>query len=347
MRYDKLMIVLLTACVGFFLAACSSKEDDKSLNNITVNVEVEQVANLDGSEAFSYSGTIEESESIPLSFSTVGSVSRVLVAEGDYVKKGQLLAELNDETFKNAYEMSAAALKQAEDAYKRLQPMYKNGNIPEIKFVEVETALQQAKAAAAISKKSLNDCKLYSPVNGVVGKRSIEPGMTAMPNITSINIVKIEKVFARVSIAENEISSIEKGQNANIRIAALNNAEYKGKVEEIGVVADPLAHSYKIKIGIANIKGQIKPGMICNVTLNKPSESSSLSVPNQAVLVDEHGRSFVYAVHQNKAVKKFIKTGKLLKNGIEITEGLNPGETIVIAGLQKLVDNSSVNIVNR
>ena len=347
MKTNKIIILLVIACGGLFLQACSNNDENTTLNDSAVNVEVEQAKNMDGSETFSYSGTIEESELIPLSFSTVGSVARVFVSEGDYVKRGQLLAELNEETYKNAYEISSATLKQAEDAYKRLAPMYKNGNLPEIKFVEVETGLQQAKAAAAISKKSLNDCKLYSPVNGVVGKRSIEPGMTAMPNITSINIVKIEKVFACVSIAENEISSIEKGQNADIGIAALNNAEYKGKVEEIGVVADPLAHSYKIKIGIANINGQIKPGMICNVTLNKLGETSSLSVPNQAVLVDEHGRSFVYAVHKNKAVKKFIKTGKLLTNGIEITEGLNPGEIIVVAGLQKLVDNSSVNIVNR
>ncbi len=347
MKSNKLLMILLTTCVGFFLHACSNNEDEKSFNNPTVNVGVEQVKNLDGSETFSYSGTIEESESIPLSFSTIGSVARVLVSEGDFVKKGQLLAELNDETFKNAYEMSAATLKQAEDAYKRLQPMYKNGNIPEIKFVEVETGLQQAKAAAAISQKNLNDCKLYSPVNGVVGKRSIEPGMSAMPNVTSINIVKIEKVFARVSVSENEIASVEKGSKAKIKIGALNYAEFTGTVEEVGVLADPISHSYKIKIGIANSNSQIKPGMICSAVLEQQNNSNGVYVSGKAVLVDEHGKNFVYITNQNKASKKYVKTGRLLKNGIEIIEGLNPGDKVVVEGSHKLVDGSIINIVNR
>jgi len=336
-----LAIIISVFCIG------CSESSGRRLNDIPVNVVVHQITTFNGNEEIAYSGTMEESESTPLSFSGVGTVARVLVSEGDFVSKGQLLAELNDETYKNTYEMTLATLKQAEDAYKRLQPMYKNGNLPEIKLVEVETGLQQAKAAAAISKKSLDDCKLYSPVSGIVGKRSIEPGMTAMPNLTSINIVKIEKVFARVPISENEIASVKKGDKAKIKIAALNNAEYTGTVEEVGVMADPIAHTYKIKIGIANSNRQIKPGMICNVFLSKANNTPGLFIPGQAVLVDEQGRNFVYAVSNNKAEKKFVKTGKLLRSGVEIIEGLNSGEQIVIVGLQKLVDNSLVKIVNQ
>ncbi len=346
MKTNKIIIYTLLAGSIYFLNGCSDTTAENSFQNSPIEVEVEQIKKIDGSEEIEYSGTIEESESIPLSFSSVGTVTRVLVSEGDLIKKGKLLAVLNDETYKNAYDISFALQKQAEDAYNRLLPMYKNGNLTEIKFVEVETGLAQAKAATAIAKKSLDDCKLYSPVNGFVGKRSIEPGMIAVPNLTSISIVKIEKVFARVSIAENEISSIIKGQKAKITIAALNNAKFTGLVEQIGVLANPLAHTYKIKIGIENKDIQIKPGMICNVALDKSSETSGLSVPSRAVLVDEQGRNFVYAINQSNAVKKYVKTGKLLKNGVEITAGLNIEEQIVVAGQQKLVDNSLIRIVN-
>ena len=347
MNNNKILILVVLVSSIYFFQGCSNDKADNTLNNSTVNVEVEKTKKIDGSEAIDYSGTIEESESTPLSFSNLGTVARVYVSEGDFVRKGQLLAELNDATYKNTFEMSSATLKQAEDAYKRLLPMYKNGNLPEIKLVEVETGLQQAKASAAIAKKSWDDCKLYSPVEGIVGKRSIDPGMSAMPNFASINIVKIEKVFARVPISENEIALVKKGDKAKIKIAALNNAEFTGVVEEVGVMADPLAHTYKIKIGIANNSRQIKPGMICSVVLEKPNSSTGLFIPSSAVLVDEHGRNFVYAVNQNKAIRKFVKTGKLLKSGVEVTEGLIAGEQIVVAGLQKLVDNSQVRIVNQ
>jgi membrane fusion protein, multidrug efflux system len=346
MNKQKILVGLSIVIISIIIIGCSNSSGNK-LNETAVNVETKLVSNYNGDETFSYSGTIEESESTPLCFSGIGTVAKVFVSEGDFIKKGQLLAELSDETYKNTYEMMLATLKQAEDAYKRLQPMYKNGNLPEIKFVEVETSLQKAKAAEAIAKKNLEDCKLYSSIDGIVGKRSIDPGMSALPNLASINIVKIEKVFARISVSENEIAIIKKGNKAKIKIVAINNSEYLGKVEEIGVMADPLAHTYKIKIGIANSNRQIKPGMICSVVLEKTNISTGLFIPSSSVLVDEQGRNFVYTVNQNKAVKKYITTGKLLKSCVEVTEGLNVGEQIVVAGLQKLVDGSIVHVINQ
>jgi membrane fusion protein, multidrug efflux system len=345
----KLVKKLAIFTCSIFIISCGNTKNENNDQNTSINVEVQKTIKVDGNQNLTYSGTIEESESIPLSFGGMGTVSRVLVSEGDFVKKGQLLAELNDETSRHAYELSSASFKQAEDAYKRLLPMYKNGNLPEIKFVEVETGLQQAKSATSIAKKSLDDCKLYATANGIVGKRSIDPGMSALPGMASITIVKIEKVFARVSISENEISSIKKGNKAKIKIAALKNDEYNGNVEEIGVMADPIAHTYKIKIGIANNNREIKPGMICNVYIESESAVKGLFVPDRAVLVDEKGKNFVYTIDSsnNKAKRKYVQTGKLMKSGIEITEGLFEGEQIVIAGQQKLVDNAIVNIINK
>lgn len=332
----------------YTITGCSGKAENSPQSRVT-DVDIIQVKGAAANEEFAYSGTIEESESIPLSFSTIGNVSRVFVSEGDFIKKGQALAELNNESYKNAYEMSLALEKQAEDAYKRLLPMYKNGNLPEIKIVEVETSLQQAKSALGIAKKNLDDCKLYSPIDGVIGKRAIDPGMEAIPNITSITIVKIEKVFALISISENEISSIKKGSKSEIKIAALDDAEFTGTVEEIGVLANPIAHTYKIKIGIANGKREIKPGMICKVTLNNTRNKNGIVVPSRAVMNDETGKSFVYAINtaQNRANRRYVGTGKLLRDGVEITGGLKEGEEIVITGQQKLADNSLVHIANK
>jgi membrane fusion protein, multidrug efflux system len=328
------------------LTGCRSSEGS---GQQAVNVEVQQVVPVNEQQELAYSGTIEESEAIPLSFSSVGTVARVYVSEGDVVKKGQILASLDNTTSKNAYEMAHASEQQAEDAYNRLTPMHKNGNLSEVKYVEVETGLHQAKAAAAIAKKNLDDCNLYATTDGVIGKRSIDVGMMAMPNLTSITIVKIAKVFARVSVSENEIASIKKGQIATIKVGALEDAEYKGKVEEIGVMADPLAHTYKIKIGIANTNKEIKPGMICTVQINTTVKKRGVVVPGSAVMVDETGKTFVFTLEasQKQAVRKYVKTGKLLNNGVEVIEGISDGETIVTAGQHKLADHSFVSIIGR
>jgi RND family efflux transporter MFP subunit len=225
--------------------------------------------------------------------------------------------------------------------------MHKNGNLPDVKYVEVETGVQKAKAAAAIAKKTLDDCNLYATTDGYIGRRSIEPGMTAMPNLTSITIVKIDKVFARVSVSENEIALIQKGQRATITIGALGSATYDGVVEEIGVVADPIAHSYKIKIGIKNKDLRMKPGMICSASIESPSSVHGVVVPSSSVMIDESGKNFVYVVStQNKAQRTYVVTGQLLNTGIEVLQGLQINDTVVVAGQHKLIDNASVQIVN-
>lgn len=342
--YRYLLIGILGAA-PIFWSGCSEKA---GANNLPVRVQVQKAKVFDEAETFSYSGTIEASESIPMSFNVNGTVLRVFVSEGDFVEKGQPLASLNGATLENLYDMSRATLDKAEDAYKRLKPMYDNGNLPEIKFVEVETGLQQARAAAAIAKKNLDDCDLYASADGFIGSRSIEPGMNVLPGITAFKIVAIEKVFARVSISEGEIARIGKGQRAVIRVGALGQEPYEGTVEEIGVMADPIVHTYKIKIGIPNKNNAIKPGMICEAEISSMASLSGVIVPNRAVQVDESGRTFVFGVDENreKALRKYVETGRLLNDGIEIRTGLVSGEMVVIAGQHKLVDEAPVKIVN-
>jgi len=314
-----------------------------------VRVVVQKVAPAETGREFAYSGTISESESIPQSFSVTGTVTRVLVNEGDTVAKGQLLAELDDTSYRQTYEMVQASERQAEDAFNRLFRMYKNGNLPEVKYVEVETGLAKARAAAAVARKNVADCRLVASASGYVGKRSLDPGMVALPNLSSITIVTIDRVFARVAVPENDIVLVRKGGRASVKVGALGAREFEGTVEDVGVVADPLAHAYKVRIGVPNPDRAVKPGMFCTAVMKGLERSAGLVIPNEAVLVDETGRTFVYCLDPagTRASVRYVKLGELLQNGIRVAEGLREGETIVVSGQQKLVDGSAVQAVER
>jgi membrane fusion protein, multidrug efflux system len=343
-KRDNLLMVFFVG-IALSLSGCSGNSGDK--NETPTKVQVERIGPVEALQDLTYSGTIEESESIPHSFPSPGTVSRVYVTEGEFVKKGEVLATLDSATFKNSYAMMEATQQQAEDAYNRLTPMHKNGTLPEIKYVEVETGLQKAKAAAAIARKSLDDCSLFATSDGYVGKRSIEPGSTAVPGLPAITIVKINKVFARISVSENEVALIQKRQKAAIVVGALGSAAYIGTVEEIGVVADPIAHSYRIKVGVQNKDLRMKPGMICTATIESPGAVRGVLVPSHSVIVDESGKNFVYLVSSDKkAIRKYVVTGRLLNSGIEVLEGLHVNDVVVVAGQHKLVDNASVQTVN-
>jgi len=345
--------VLIAASVflmsGILFFGCSKENEEiKSIADSVIPVETMVIKKGSSAVESAYSGTIEESESQSLSFPTIGTVSKVFVSEGDFVKKGQLLAALDDATYRNTYEIMLAKKKQADDAFKRLEPMYRNGTLPEIKMVEIETAVQEAKSALAIAKKNLDDCKLYAPMAGYIGKRTIDPGMSAAASLMAMTIVKIEKVFAKVSVPENEISQFKSGQKAMINIAAIDES-FPGIVEETGVIGDMFSHTYKIKIGIQNKGHKIKPGMVCNVNINKINNDTSIIIPAQAIQIDNNGKNYVYIADQtvSKTVKKYIIIGSPDHNGVVVKQGLNENDILITSGYNKIMDGSNIKIINR
>jgi len=206
------------------LAGCNSKEsrEIKSTSVSGVKVTKQKVRIEKEVQNLEFSGTIEPSQTIPLSFRTPGTIEKVLVEEGDFVKKGQLLAVVDDTDVQTMYEISLTKYQQAADAYDRLKSVYDKGSLPEIKWIEMETNLAQAKSSLELSKNNLGKCKLFSPANGIIGNRNIEPGMSAI-NITGtpLEIVDIKTVNIKIPVPENEISKIKKGLVANITVSAL------------------------------------------------------------------------------------------------------------------------------
>ncbi|NMC99264.1 MAG: biotin/lipoyl-binding protein, partial [Bacteroidales bacterium] len=157
-------------------AAAESNESAKwqsVISKTPTKVEVKKIKSIKYPRELVYCGTLEEYESIPLCFSVIGIVSKVFVREGDKVKAGQLLATLDEANYKNLYDMAAAKEKQAEDAYNRLKRMYKNDSLPEVKMIEVETGLKEARSATAIALKNLKSCALYATTDGMIGRKAI------------------------------------------------------------------------------------------------------------------------------------------------------------------------------
>ncbi len=331
------------------LAGCTSgaRNTSKSEAGRPVKVKVQKLETASGSAGQSYIGTIEESVSVPLSFLVTGTVEKVLADEGQNVSKGQLLAVLNSESYQNAYQVSLSKQKQAEDAYNRLEPVYKKGSLPEVKFVEIETGLEQAKSLTSISAKNLKDCKLYAPSSGTIGKRMIEPGMSIIPGNPVFQLVKIEKVNVKIPVPENEISGIAKGQTVKIEVPALGNQQFEGKVTEVGVLSNPLSHTYMIKAELNNPERMLKPGMVCEASLSNPAFANRMIIPLSAVQAKNNGEKFVFVTNADasQAVKKPVETGALVSNGVVIKSGLTAGDMIIVEGYQKISDHSPIQII--
>jgi RND family efflux transporter MFP subunit len=287
---------------------------------------------------------VEASQTIPITFQSTGIVTRVLVEEGDFVNEGQLLAEVEKGSLVSAYQGALAKYEQALDAQSRLKMVYDKGSLPEVKWVEINSQVAQAKSILEVSERNLKNCELRAPNGGIIGERNIEPGMSAIQIEAPIKLVKLKKVMVKISVPENEINKLQKGQQARITVSALNNKTYTGAIERLGVVANRLSRTYDVKIEVVNPALEMKPGMVCDVEISLPSSETVLLIPMSSVQREGDQKSFVYVIDQKskRAIKKQVHIEGIVNDMISVSSGLQAGELIVVQGTQKLSDQSLV-----
>ena len=338
----------LAAYTGILLSAliwisCSGKKDENQAIR-AVPVKVVKVSESSYMNSRNYVGTVEAVSSSSLSFEVMGNVSKVFVTEGENVQKGKLLATLDKATLQNSYNASLASLKEAQDAYNRMKSLYDNGSLPEMKWIEVQSKLQQAVSMEQISRKGLKDAGLYAPFSGVISSKSIEPGMNVMPGIEVMQLADISTVNIKIAVPEKEISHVNKGQQAEVRVGALGDKLFTGVVSEKGIAANPLAHTYEVKIKLNNTSHELMPGMVCKVGVHSRETEAAIVLPNHTVQLQPDGKKFVWVVKDNAASQRIVNTGDLTAEGVIITAGLQPGDEVIVSGNQKVSEGTKIAI---
>jgi RND family efflux transporter MFP subunit len=342
--YSNLCVAAVAVCL---FAACSDKKGAEKQEKIIPVKVITVETGCTPSLQRAYVGTVEESVAVSLAFSSMGTVERVFVSEGQQVRKGQVLATLNAATADNSYQMMLAKEQQAQDAYDRLVKVHDNGSLPDVKFVEVETGLQQAKSMVAVAKKNLDDCRMVAPFAGIIATRSVEVGASANPGMAAFKLISINNLNVKIFVSENEINSIAKGQKARIEVTALDNAIFTGKVAIKGVAANVMSHTYEVKIGIdKNVETRratsLLPGMVCKVFFEGNTETTSIVVPNRAVQISADGRRFIWLAADNVAKRRFVETGDFTNTGIIVTKGLSANDKIMVEGFQKISEGMKI-----
>lgn len=332
--------ILILTVVSATFSGCHSKNPDTPPAPIKVRVMLADSAN--SSVDKTYIGEVEEGLSISLSFPSGGKVEKVYVHEGDRVRTGQLLATVNTENAENAYLAAKASLEQAEDAYNRLKKVYDQGSLPEVKFVEIKTALEKARSLEKIAKKQLQECSLRSPINGVVGRCNAKAGAALLPEEPALTVLDVDNVSVSFSVPEGEISAVSVGDEASVVVSALDNRRLQGRVSERSMSASPISHSYKVKIHFPNRDNDLLPGMVCKVHLTQ-SGSRKIVIPAKCVQTRPEGLS-VWVFEDGMAVRRAITSSGFSSSGVIVDDGLDSDDTIIISGYQKLYTNARCEI---
>lgn len=330
----------LIAVAVMSLMACSGNKTERKAEPIAVETEtVKAGSDLQGR---TYVGVVEEESSTSISFTGSGTLTRVYVEEGQAVRAGQLIAEMDKTQAQNMLAAAEAQMKQANDALARMKQLHDNGSLPEIKWVETQSAVEQAQAALDLAKKNLTDCSVRTPVSGIIGKGVKEAGETVLPALPVASVLNINKVRIVVSVPEKEISDFTPKTPTVISVEALGGRTYQGGIITKGVEADGTTHTYDIKIHLQNADHSLLPGMVCQVSVSGSTDAAQMSVPITAVQKNAKGERFVWTVKNGKAYRNVVTTGRASGNRIAIEQGLAEGEQVVTEGYQKLSEGTEI-----
>ncbi len=333
------------------MMACGQKAEQQEKQ--PTRVVVEQVSASAGTATGKeYVGIVEENQATIVSYTSMGTLKRVCVSEGQAIGRGQLIAELDDTQARNMLAAAEAQNRQAEDALQRYKLLHDEGSMTEAQWVEVQSKVDQARSELAIARRNVADSRLEAPVSGIIGKRYLAAGETALPSQPVVSILDISSVKVKIAVPEREMKDITSTTPTTIFVEAIGR-EFHGGLIEKGVQADALTHTYDVRVRVDNKGRGLLPGMVAKVkTLSpsslsgkeqSPSPTTFFTLPITAVQQRADGTFFAWTVSKdNTAHRTTVTTGTIVGNRIEILSGLSDGQRVVTEGYQKLSEGTKV-----
>ncbi|HEY0683733.1 MAG TPA: efflux RND transporter periplasmic adaptor subunit [Steroidobacter sp.] len=285
-------------------------------------------------------GTARANESVEVTSKASNTVSAIRFDEGDRVRKGQVLVELDNAAERAALAEAEAALAESQNNFKRSRDLYTSKALSVSQLDLIEATLKANQARVDVAKARLADTIIRASFDGNTGFRRVSVGSLVSPGsvITTLDDTSVIKLD--FTVAETYLYVLEKGLPVTAATAGLPGREFTGKVAQIDSRVDPVSRSIAVRAELPNPKGELRPGMFMTVKL-EGEVAPALLVPEGAI-VPEQGRTFVFVVENGQAARREVKLGKRRPGEVEVVQGLKEHERVVIEGTQNLRDGGPV-----
>lgn len=344
--------IIFSLLIGstIFGISCSNKETKETDEEKKPVVKVEKVFNQDVAQIGTYTATVEPELINNISTSTPNRIKQILVDEGYNVSKGQTIAILDDVNI-TSYEIQVANAKanldNVKQNYDRAVKLLEIGGGTQQSVDQMKLQLTNAENALAAAERTLKNVQentiLTTPISGVVTARNYDPGdMTgALPIVT---VAQVNPVKIIINVPESELSKVNKGMDASITFDTYGNETFNGKITMVSPTVDTNSRTFGVEITLQNNDNRVLPGMFGRVKLELGT-ANHVVVPDRAVVKQPgSANQYVYVYHDGKVTYNLVELGQRLGNTYELLSGVEPGDTVVITGQNKLASGMAVEI---
>jgi membrane fusion protein (multidrug efflux system) len=338
------LAVLLLALAA---SACGTGDKDTDGDGETPPVPVEIAATARGAIAAVYSGTtaLEADQEAAVLAKVGGEVIELRVEEGDPVEAGQVLAVLDGDRLRLEMQRSLAELRRLEQDYKRNVELHEKGLVSAGAFETMKYELEALEAAHELATLELGYTQIRAPIDGVISQRFIKVGNTLSVNEPTFHLTDLDPLLAYLHVPEREYRQLEPGQQAIVEVDALAGRRFAARVARISPTVDPATGTFKVAVEVGDADEQLKPGMFSRVSIVYDTHGEALLIP-RAALVDDDTSAAVFVVDDGVARRTEVRTGYVDGGKVEVLEGLDHGDQVVVIGQNGLRDGARVDVVN-
>ena len=277
-----------------------------------------------------------------------GTLKKIYVEEGQEVKKGKLLAQIDDAGLKNQLEQLQIQTALSKTTYERTQRLWDQNIGAEMQLLQAKAAYESQLKTIAQLKKQLQRTRILAPFSGTIDEIVANTGANLLPGQTPvIRIVNLKKMYTEASVPERYLSQIKKGTTAMVKIPMLDR-EYPTTVRQTGNFINPNNRSFRVETPLPNSDEMIKPNLNCKLKINDYSNPKALMIPLRIIKENAAGKKYIFKLKPDgkdqvyRTEQVFVKLGKKSTDKVEILEGIQAGDLLVDEGAIIVENNQRV-----
>ncbi|MCS0500942.1 efflux RND transporter periplasmic adaptor subunit [Ancylobacter mangrovi] len=290
-------------------------------------------------------GSLQSDESVKVASELDGRIEQIAFREGQHVKAGDVLVQLDAALVKASIEETEARLELANANYDRAQKLQKSGSGTARALDEARAELNTANALLDSQRVQIAKHTITAPFDGVVGLRSVSVGAYITAGTELVNLEKIDVLKVDFKIPEIYLRSVAVGQQVEIAVDAMPGETFSGEVYAIDPLIDVNGRALSVRARLPNPGLVLRPGLFVRVLLKGRDTRTAIFVPESAIVPRGQER-LVWTVDDGKAVERKVTLGERRAGEVEVASGIDPGATVVTAGQARLRANAPVDVVS-
>lgn len=325
-----------------------AEENPANAEDMTV-VRVREIIPEELSSFFSSTGKVEAIHDAYISPEVNGQISKILVSQGDNVRKGDLLIKLNTDLIERNIEEVKTGLDLAVKLYEKQKQLWEKEIGSEIQFLEARNRMESQQARLATLETQLALSKITAPFDGIVDDIMVKQGELASPGTRLLRLVNLDDMKITARVSESFIGSILENDPVGISFPTYPGWVIERPISRIGTVIDPDTRTFEVEVLLKNSDGKLRPNMISSLRIQDYSDPDALLVPSIILKQDFSGTFLFKATGKSGhriAEKIYVETGKSVNDVTKITGGIAEGDLVIVEGYNLVSNGERVKIVD-